>query len=232
MIFRSVVMLCALASAAPAMAADQRFSIGNFEELIVEGDIQVNVQTGKAPSAIGSGPREKLNALRVERQGKVVRIRSNGFTSASDKGGPLSVTITGRGIRRLALIGSGKITADTLDSENMRIDLRGSGTIEVASLKAFKLVTMLTGNGMLKIAKGEIFNSEVVMDGGVNFISAGLVSQNLKLVQSGPASTLLTVSKIAEINNSGTGSITIEGDGTCLVRKAGSGKINCKKMSK
>ncbi len=232
MAYRKILVLAAVLLSTSASAAEQKFSLGNFEELIVEGDIIVNLDADKAPAAKAQGPREKLGALRVERQGKVVRIRSVGFQSSRKDNGPVTVSISGRNIHRLALIGSGKLTANSLATENARIELRGSGTIELANIKAFKLVTMLSGNGTLNIASGAVVNSEVVIDGGANFISAGFASQNLKLVQSGPASTLLTVSNIAEINNNGSGSITIEGDGTCLVRKAGSATINCKKTSK
>jgi hypothetical protein len=75
-------------------------------------------------------------------------------------------------------------------------------------------------------------NTELSIDGSANFISAGFITQNLKLAQNGPASTLVTVSNNAEINNTGAGSITIEGNGTCNVRKAGSATINCKKERK
>jgi hypothetical protein len=232
MAFRLILATFALAAAASVSAADQRFSIGNYDELIVEGDIIVNLETGKAPSAKAQGPRDKLGALRVERQGNVLRIRSVGLQSGQSDKGPVTIAVTGRDIKRVALIGSGKINATALNADTTRIELRGSGSIDVASLNAFRFVSMIAGNGRLTIAKGEVVNTELAIDGSANFISAGFVTQNLKLVHNGPASTLLTVSNIAEINNTGSGSITIEGNGTCNVRKAGSATINCKKERK
>ncbi len=229
MTFRLALASLALTLSASAQAAEQRFSLGSFEELIVEGDLTVNLETGKAPSARAEGPRNKLGALRVDRQGKVVRIRTVGFPSNRNDSGPMTIFVTGRDIRKVALIGTGKVTANALAADTMRIELRGAGAIDVGSLNASKLVAMLVGNGSLTIAKGTALTSEVAIDGGAQFISGGMVSQNLQLVQSGPASTLLTVNNIAEINNSGSGSITIEGNGTCLIRKAGSARINCKR---
>ena len=219
-------------AAASVSAADQRFSIGNYDELIVEGDVIVNLETGKAPSAKAQGPRDKLGALRVERQGNVLRIRSVGLQSGQSDKGPVTIAVTGRDIKRLALIGSGRINATVLTADTTRIELRGSGSIDVASLKAFKVISMIAGNGRLNIAKADVVNTELAIDGSANFISAGYVTQNLKLVHNGPASTLMTVSNNAEINNTGAGSITIEGNGTCNVRKAGSATINCKKDRK
>ena len=232
MAFRLVLATFLVFAASSLSAAEQRFSIGNYEELIVEGDVIVNLENGKAPSANAQGPRDRLNALRIERQGNVLRIRSVGFQSGQSDKGPVTIAVTGRNIKRVALIGSGKINANVLDAETTRIELRGSGSIEVASLKSFRLISMIAGNGRLNIAKGEAVNTELAIDGGANFISAGYVTQNLKLVHNGPASTLMTVSNNAEINNTGAGSITIEGNGTCNVRKAGSATINCKKARK
>jgi hypothetical protein len=232
MAFRLILATFAWLAAASVSAADQRFSIGNYDELIVEGDIIVNLQTSKAPSAKAQGPRDRLGALRVERQGNVLRIRSVGLQSGQSDKGPVTIAVTGRDIKRLALIGSGKINADALNADTTRIELRGSGSIDIASLKAFRVVSFIAGNGRLNIAKAEVVNTELAIDGSANFISAGFVTQNLKLAQNGPASTLVTVSNNAEINNTGAGSITIEGNGTCNVRKAGSATINCKKERK
>lgn len=232
MAFRLVLATFALFAAASVSAAEQRFSIGSYDELIVEGDIIVNLETGKTPSAKAEGPREKLGALRVERQGNVLRIRSVALQSGQSDKGPVTIAVTGRNIKRLALIGSGKINATAMDADTTRIELRGSGSIEVASLKAFRFVSMIAGNGRLNITKAQVVNTELAIDGSANFISAGFVTKNLKLVHNGPASTLITVSNKAEINNTGAGSITIEGNGTCDVRRAGSATISCKKDRK
>ncbi len=232
MAFRLIIATFALFAAASVSAADERFTVGSFDELVVEGDIIVNLETGKAPSAKAQGPREKLGALRIEQQGRVVRIRSVALQSGKADKGPVTIAVTGRDIKRIALIGSGKITANALNVDTTRIELRGSGSIDVASLKAFKLVTIIAGNGRLNITKGDVVNTELAIDGSASFGSSGLVTQNLKLVHNGPASTLITVTTTAEINNTGAGSITIEGSATCLVRKAGSATINCKKEQK
>lgn len=230
MAFRFVLAAFALCSAASISAADQRFTVGNFDEVVVEGEIIVNLVSGKAPSAIATGPQGKVGAVHVDRQGTVLHIRSNPVPHGQRETGPVTVNLTGRDVKRLALIGAGKITADSLNKDTVRIEMRGAGSINVGNLKAFRLMTIISGNGVLTVTKGDVVNGEVAIDGGASFISAGLVVQNLKLVHNGPASTLLTVTNTAELNNNGTGSITIEGSGTCVIRKAGSGAINCKKV--
>jgi hypothetical protein len=230
--FRLFVFCALLCAAGSLQAADRKFTIGSFTDLVVDGDVIVRLETGKAPTAMASGTREGIAAIKVERQGNVVFVRNGGLQPGSGKGGPVTVVITGRDIRRIALTGSGKVVANSLNADDSRIELRGAGSIDVGNVDAVRLAVVSSGNGRVNIAKGNVVNSDVAIDGGANFLSAGLVSQNLKLVQNGPASTLLTVSNVAEISNNGAGSITIEGTGTCLIRKGGSATINCKKISK
>jgi hypothetical protein len=137
----------ALAATAPAHAADQNFSVGNFEELIVEGDIIVNLEVGKAPAAKATGPRDRLGALRINREGNVVRIRLTGVQANRTDSGPVTVALSGRNIRRLALVGTGKINANMINVDKAKLELRGAGSIEVAELKASGLTAMLAGNG-------------------------------------------------------------------------------------
>lgn len=229
---RLIAISAMFLAATQTHAAERKFSIGSYSELVVDGDMIVRLDTGKAPTASAQGSREALAALKIERQGNVVFVRSTGLQPGRKSGGPVTVTLTGRDIRRLALIGPGKIIANALTTDDSRIEMRGAGSIDIGSVKAFRLSAILSGNGALNITKGNVVNTDVVIDGGATFLSAGLVSQNLKLVQTGPASTLLSVSNIAEISNNGSGSITIEGSGTCMIREAGSAAIKCKKISR
>lgn len=227
-----IFMVAALLLVASAgYAADRKFTIGSFTELVVDGDMVVRLDNGKAPSALAQGSREALSALKIDRQGNTVFVRNSGFQAGRSSGAPVTVIITGRDIRRLALTGAGKISANRLDADNSRVELRGAGSIDIGSVNAFRFATVLSGSGSLSIGAGSVVNSDVVIDGSASFRAAGLVLQNLKLAQKGPATTLLTVSTVAEISNEGTGSITIEGSGICMIRKGGSATINCKKVS-
>jgi hypothetical protein len=226
--FRLLAALLAMLAIAPAHAAERSY----FEEVIVEGDIQVTVDTGKAPSAKATGEKNQLGALKVERQGRVIRIRLQGLQASRKTAEPLQVVLTGRNINKLALRGNGKISASDVDMTNVTVELRGSGEINIASLKSTAFVARLVGNGRLNIANGTAINSEVLVDGGFEVKAAGLKTEKLTLVQNGAANVHFTVDKSADISNSGTGTITIEGNANCFVRAAGGATINCKKTNK
>jgi hypothetical protein len=224
---RLIAALLALFAIAPAHAAERSFLVGSFEELIVEGDIQVTLETGKAPSAKATGDKDRLAVLKVDRQDKIVRIRMQGLTANRKSGEPVKVALTGRNIRKLVMQGNGKISASLLDAPNARIEIRGSGEIDVAKLESDRLVTLLVGSGKLNLGAGRVTNGEVVIDGAPVVTATGVEMDKLRLQQNGPANTQFRVKTTAEITNSGAGSITIDGKGSCLIRQAGSAVINC-----
>jgi Putative auto-transporter adhesin, head GIN domain len=230
MYIRLFAALLAMLAIAPAHAADRSFLVGSFDELIVEGDVQVTLITGGAPSAKASGDKERLNSLKVDRQGKTLRIRMQGLQASRKVGEPLQVALTGRNIRKLIMRGNGRISASDINMTDVRLELRGSGEINIASLKAERFVALLVGNGKLNIATGTATASEILIDGGTTIEAAGLKTGKLKLTQNGPANVHFSVDKSADITNSGTGAITIDGNATCFIRAAGGASINCKNV--
>jgi hypothetical protein len=227
--FRLIVALLAWFAVVPAYAAERSYLVGSFEEVIVEGDIQVTLETGKAPSAKATGDKGRLAVLKIDRQDKVVRIRMQGLTANRKSGEPVKVALTGRNIRKLVLHGNGMISASVLDVPNVRIEIRGSGEIKVAQMKSERLVALLIGSGKLDLGEGQVTNGEVVIDGAPVITASGVEMDKLRLQQNGPASSQFRVKTTAEITNSGAGTITIDGKGTCLIRQAGSAVINCEK---
>ncbi len=229
MLIRLCAVLLALLAFTPAHAVERSFLIGGFEDVIVEGDIQVTLETGLSPTAKASGDRERLSALKIDRQGKVVRIRMQGLVANRVGGEPVKVALTGRNIRKLILQGNGRISVSGLDMPQLRLEIRGSGEIDIARVKSDRLVALLVGSGKLSLGTGAVKDTEVVIDGSPVIAAATMETQKLRLQQNGPAKTHFQVSDSAEITNSGSGNITIDGKGTCFIRQAGSATINCKK---
>lgn len=231
MLYRLIAALLTMLAFAPAQAAERSFLVGNYQDVIVEGDIQVTLTTGLAPSAKASGDQTRLNALKIERQDRTLRIRMQGLAPTKVKGEPLKVVLTGRDIRKLVMNGNGKIAATAITLPDLRIEIRGSGEIEVASITTERLVTLLIGSGKLTLGAGAIENGDVVIDGAPVVTAQGVAMKKLKLTQSGPANIHFNVSDRVDITNSGAGTIAIDGKATCFVREAGSATINCSKRN-
>ena len=75
--------LIALVLASPANAVERKLLIGSFESIVVIGDIDVSVETGKPVSAKASGDRRVLDSLKLERSGTPVRPHDAGGLNRS-----------------------------------------------------------------------------------------------------------------------------------------------------
>lgn len=231
MLIRLIAVLLALVAIAPAHAAERSFLIGSFEDVIVEGDIQVTLETGLSPSAKATGDKSRLDALKVDQQGKVIRIRMRGLGASRVSGEPVKVALSGRNIRKLVLQGNGRIAASDLNLPMIRVEIRGSGEIDIAKVKTDRFVALLVGSGKLTMRAGQVRDGEVLIDGSPVISAPTVEMQKLRLQQNGPANTHFLVGNSAEITNSGTGTITIDGKGTCFIRQAGGARIKCAKTS-
>lgn len=116
----------------PAMADERKILVASFENIQVIGDIKVQVQTGKAPSATAKGDKRVLDALKLERVGMTLRVRLQGALN-NEKGvpmtQPLEVMLSTQAIKDVTVSGNGETRVHVDEAAN--IFNRGTGTINV-----------------------------------------------------------------------------------------------------
>lgn len=231
------VLVLALCAAAPCYAAEKTFLIGSFEELLVEGDMRVVLDTTKSPSARAKGDRDLIEAVKIERNGLTVRVRIQDYqgTARSKRvAEPLLITLGGRGVVRVAVDGSANVSVNELRSPGgaLTLKLAGPGSIAVGRVDADRLSVTLTGSGKVAIDAGRARNGQFGVDGTGSLVAPTLALQQAKLAQTGNATTHLMADQQIDIVNSGAGSIRIDGKATCFVRQPGSAAIRCGKTAK
>lgn len=234
--FIVVALLMAVFAPHPANAIsgakERKFLMGSFDNIVIDGDMQVNIITGKSPSAMASGDVRMLDALQIRRIGTTMTIRMQDLLN-NEKGRPISqpliVTLTNRHVRDITLRGNATLTVNEINEPtDSTILLNGGGKIAVAKLTVDKLLVTLFGNGQLVIGSGKANSGKVDIRGGAIFDAAGLNLEKLILSHNGNATSTATVSDKTEITNDGSGSIKIGGKGLCFIRKAGMAAIDCK----
>jgi hypothetical protein len=214
-----------------ARAAERTFLMGSFDDIIVIGDMQVNLTTGKAPSAKASGDAKMLDALRIERTGMTLKIRMQQVLN-NDKNvqatGPFIVNITNRHVRNIALRGNAVIKINAISEQaRAQIGIDGGGTIEVGRLNADTLNIDLSGSGKIAVLGGKVRLARVVVKGNGTYQASALSSRTLNLTHDGNANSSASVEEKADIINTGSGSIKIAGKGLCFISKAGAASITC-----
>lgn len=229
--FTSTVMPCA------AFAESKSFLIGNFDELVVEGDVAVKFDNMKPPSAKAVGDSVQILALKVIRNGRVLRIRLQNDGNPSAKAAaaqPVEIVLNGRDVRKISVDGSARLDVNHVRVPNnaVTIKLNGPGQINIEKLESDRLDLALIGTGSVGIGTGQVRSARFVTNGSGKIDAPKLMLAGASLMQAGSAATHLLSKGRVDISNSGSGTITVDGEATCNIRQPGSAKILCGKTAK
>jgi len=239
-----LVLLAALASGIsasavyfPAHAADRSFLIGSFEELLVEGDMQVILDNNRSPSAKASGDRQLIEAVKIERNGRTLRVRIQEYEGQSARQmatTPLVIRLGGRDVNKISVDGSANLSVNQMrvPGGTATVKLSGPGSIRIDRLESDRLSLSVAGQGNVSFGGGAVRVAQFGINGGATLDAAALRLQQAKLAQTGNAATSLQVTDTVEIVNSGSGSISVDGNATCFIRQPGSARIKCGKTAK
>ena len=228
------LILLAAASGGPAQAIERKLLVASFENIVVIGDIEVAITTGKSPSAIASGDKRVLESLKLERVGTTLRIRLQDVIN-NNKGvpitEPLKVVLTTRAIRDITVSGNGKLAVTDVQQQNLvRMLLAGNGSVTIGKLNTDAFSATINGNGKIDVGGGTVRDGRVTIDGAGGFEGAKVKMRKLRLEHIGNAISTATVEEGTDIYNRGSGNITIGGKGTCFIKEAGGAAINCAKI--
>lgn len=234
----ALLLLSGLGTATiPAHAAERSFLIGSFEELLVEGDMQVILDNNRSPSAKAVGDRQLIEAVKIERNGRTLRVRIQEYEGQKARQAattPLVIRLGGRDVNKLSVDGSANLSVNQLRiaGGTATVKLSGPGSIRVDRLESDRLSLSVAGQGSVTVAGGNVRIAQIGINGGATVDTSALRMQQAKLAQTGNANSALQVTDTVEIVNSGSGSISVQGNATCFIRQPGSARINCGKTAK
>jgi Putative auto-transporter adhesin, head GIN domain len=226
------IMATALAPQS-ASAVERKLLVSRFENIVVIGDINVTIQTGKSVSGKASGDKRVLDSLKLERTGTTLRIRLQDIIN-NDKGRPITeplrVVLTTQQIRDMTVSGNGELMiSEVRQPDAARMLIAGGGKITIGRLVSDQFSANIDGNGRIEIDGGLVRDSRVTIVGAGEYQATRLQVRKLRLEHNGNAISSATVEEGTEIYNRGSGNITIGGRGTCFIKLAGAAAINCAK---
>jgi hypothetical protein len=218
------------ALAAPASAVDRRFSVTDFDRVVVEGPYRVHLVTGRASSAVVSGTREAIDRVTVDVQGQTLRIRRNrsawGGNERVDPG-PLDIALATRNLRSVRLIGPAQVEVQGGSGLNVEFSVEGSGSLKASGVQADNLSLGLLGSGRIEIA-GTAGRLRADFQGSGDVLGQGLVVAQEATIGTTTAGTVaLTVNGPVAVNANGLGDVAIFGRPVCTVRGTGEPQVRC-----
>ena len=218
------------ALAAPASAVDRRYSVTDFDRVVVEGPYRVHLVTGRPSSAVASGSRAAIDRVTVDVQGQTLRIRRNrsawGGNERVDPG-PLDIALATRNLRSVRLIGPTQVEVQGGSGLNLEFSVEGSGSLRVGGVSADNLSLGLIGSGRIEIA-GNARRLRADFQGSGDVAGQGLVvAQDATVATTTAGTVALTVNGPVTVNANGLGTVAIFGRPVCTVRGIGEGQVRC-----
>jgi hypothetical protein len=177
-----------------------------------------------------------------------IRTRINGNTLEIDtrenlrNNYPINVYVTTPIISGASLNGSGSVTLDSLQTENMDVDLSGSGIMS-GEITSAALTTRITGSGKIYLNAftnscnarisgsgdielvGESLSGDFSISGSGNIRSTNFVQNECISKISGSGNMYLNVTDYLDVTISGSGSVYYVGNPQVNINITGSGSV-------
>jgi hypothetical protein len=223
--------LCLAWLAAPAAAAERRYTVTDFDRIEVSGPFVVAVVTGRGSSALASGANGALDRLSIDVQGKTLRVRPNRSAWGGYPGeasGPLKIVLTTQSLRGASVSGSGSLTIDKAKAMRFDAAVSGTGNISLGSVEADMLAVGLLGSGSVKMA-GKAKSLRATIQGSGSFDGEALLVEDAQINSDTAGQIGASVRRAATVTSTGTGDTRIFGSPACTVKQLGAGQVFCGK---
>lgn len=201
-------------------------TVASFTELASMGPDHVIFKTGDSFTITATGSAEALDALRyiIEDGTLAIGRKKDGWKTA--KGDPATITVTAPSISALSLAGSGNLTADKVNGDEVKLSLAGSGDLKVTTVEAKNLKSALAGSGNFDIA-GKAASADYSIAGSGDMNATKLTATDAKVSIAGSGDADVNVSGSVKASIAGSGNVNVTGGAKCSSSTVGSGKVNC-----
>jgi hypothetical protein len=227
----AALALCAatVSAASPATAAERRYSVTDFDRVVIEGPFTVRLATGRSSSAVATGSQQALERVSLEVLGRTLRIRPNrsawgGYPGAA--AGPVAIEISTREIRAATVNGPASLSIDRAGGLRLELSVSGPGRIAVPAVAADALVVSLIGSGRIELA-GTAKELRAEVHGWAELEAGALSTEGATIVTDSAGRIAVTARRQATVNASGLGDVEIGGTPACTVRGLSAGQVRC-----
>jgi hypothetical protein len=199
-------------------------AISGFNGVVSEGEFDVFIVPDSSFSVILEADENILPYIRTRISGNTL-ILDQGTRKCLRSDNPIRITVHLPQVAFLDLTGSGMITGDNIEADELTVHLTGSGLIDLRGLKTGLLDALITGSGEM-IFWGETIDADLDITGSGEIRAFNLESVNCIANISGSGSMEVNVEKKLIAYISGSGNIFVMGNPPSLeAHITGSGAI-------
>jgi hypothetical protein len=220
-----LLVLAAVVSATPALAAERTFSVSDFTKVKLSGSADVSVATGSAASARATGSEADLDRLVLEvRGGELVISQKSGSWNWGREG--IRVFVTVPALEAATVNGSGDMVVDRVKGQAFSGVAAGSGDLQLGAVDVRSVSLAVNGSGDV-VAAGRCDSGTFSLNGSGDISAAGLKCRDVTVSVNGSGDIAAHASGSATAALNGSGDINITGGARCTKAARGSGDISC-----
>jgi hypothetical protein len=225
----ALLFVTAASFAAPATAAERRYSLTDFDRIEVQGPFEVVLTTGGPTSGLATGPQAAIERVMVEVQGRTLRIHADhsvwgGYPGSSP--GAVRIGLSTRELFAAGVAGAGSLAIDKARGARLDLELAGNGTLTIGRLDVDSLVVTMVGSGQMTLA-GHAKQMRATFQGSGDLKAGALTVGDADVNAATAGSVTLEAVRSAKIVSSGPGEVSIAGSPACTVQNKGSGTVRC-----
>lgn len=215
--------------ASPAIAAERRYSVTDFDRVIVEGPFAVSLATGRSSGAVARGTQQALERVSLDVQGRTLRVRPNrsgwgGYPGES--AGAVTIELATRDLRSATVAGSGTINIDRVAAMRLDLAVEGSGRISAANIETDHLSLGLMGSGAIDVS-GTAKELRASLHGSGDLDASGLRAEGANIITDTAGSVSASVSREARVNAGGIGEVLVAGRASCTITGLSAAQVRC-----
>jgi hypothetical protein len=221
------IVLATLTGCSPFVTAgDTRTEdreIDDASSVVLRTGGDVDIRLGDEPALTVTGGENVLERLVTEvDDGRLVIGIRRGPLIIGERGLQVDITVTS--LESVVIDGSGDVTAEFGDAEEVSVDIRGSGEIEADDLDAQAVRASISGSGNIDLSGRT--DSVIVEVSGSGDIEAGdLDAATAQVVLSGSGNVHVSAADELDVTLSGSGDVRYAGRPEVRSSVSGSGEV-------
>lgn len=197
--------------------------IDDASSVVLRTGGDVDIRLGDEPSLTVVGGENVLERLVTEvDDGRLVIAIRRGPLIVGDRDLRIDVTVTS--LERVVIDGSGNVTADFGDAEDVSMEITGSGEIGADDLRASSVRAGISGSGDIDLS-GRTDSLVTEVSGSGDIDASGLDARTAQVVVSGSGNVSVNASDELDVTISGSGDVRYSGRPQIRSSISGSGDL-------
>jgi hypothetical protein len=205
------------------VAGEETRMVEGYTGVVSEGEFDVSIVPDSEFGVTIEADENLIQYIRTRLSGNSL-IVDQGTRKCLRSDNPIRITVHMPDVTYLNLTGSGMITGDNIESDELRVELTGSGLIDLRGLDVGLLDALITGSGEM-IFWGQANDADLDITGSGEIKAFHLESVNCIANISGSGNMQVRVEKLLTAYISGSGSIYYQGNPSVSANITGSGAV-------